>query len=127
MSRVRVLIRPKAGILDPQGQTVERALTGAGFGPDQLQVFEGKEGAVRLDLQGVRHGGWVEFRRGVERLFADETRIFDRTEEVLMSGGVMVAALTGGDEALRDRAVEVLKAHGGQEVVYWGEWTIHRL
>ena len=30
--RVRVLIRPKAGILDPQGQAVERALPALGFG-----------------------------------------------------------------------------------------------
>jgi len=29
--RVRVLIRPKAGILDPQGQAVERALPALGF------------------------------------------------------------------------------------------------
>ena len=29
--RVRVLIRPKSGILDPQGQTVERALPALGF------------------------------------------------------------------------------------------------
>jgi phosphoribosylformylglycinamidine synthase len=28
---VRVLIRPKEGILDPQGQTVERALPALGF------------------------------------------------------------------------------------------------
>jgi phosphoribosylformylglycinamidine synthase len=30
-SRKRVLIRPKEGILDPQGQTVERALPALGF------------------------------------------------------------------------------------------------
>ncbi len=29
--RIRVLIRPKAGILDAQGQTVERALPALGF------------------------------------------------------------------------------------------------
>jgi phosphoribosylformylglycinamidine synthase len=29
--RVQVLIRPKAGILDPQGQAVERALPALGF------------------------------------------------------------------------------------------------
>jgi phosphoribosylformylglycinamidine synthase PurS subunit len=29
--RARVLIRPKAGILDPQGQTVERSLPALGF------------------------------------------------------------------------------------------------
>ena len=31
MTRVRVLIRPKHGILDPQGQTVEEALAALGF------------------------------------------------------------------------------------------------
>jgi phosphoribosylformylglycinamidine synthase subunit PurS len=30
-TRKRVLIRPKEGILDPQGQTVERALPALGF------------------------------------------------------------------------------------------------
>jgi phosphoribosylformylglycinamidine synthase PurS subunit len=29
--KVQVLIRPKAGILDPQGQTVEQALQALGF------------------------------------------------------------------------------------------------
>jgi phosphoribosylformylglycinamidine synthase len=31
MPRARVLVRPKAGILDPQGQAVERALPALGF------------------------------------------------------------------------------------------------
>lgn len=31
MTAARVLIRPKRGILDPQGQTVERALPALGF------------------------------------------------------------------------------------------------
>jgi phosphoribosylformylglycinamidine synthase len=31
MARVRVLVRPKAGILDPQGQTVEQVLPALGF------------------------------------------------------------------------------------------------
>jgi phosphoribosylformylglycinamidine synthase PurS subunit len=38
-SRKRVLIRPKAGILDPQGQTVERALPALGFeGVSEVRV-----------------------------------------------------------------------------------------
>ena len=37
--RMRVLIRPKAGILDPQGQAVERALPALGFdGVSQVHV-----------------------------------------------------------------------------------------
>ena len=39
MTRARVLIRPKAGILDPQGQAVERALPALGFeGVRQVHV-----------------------------------------------------------------------------------------
>ncbi len=37
--RARVLIRPKAGILDPQGKAVERALPALGFsGISQVHV-----------------------------------------------------------------------------------------
>jgi phosphoribosylformylglycinamidine synthase len=37
--RRRVLIRPKEGILDPQGQTVERALPALGFeGVSEVRV-----------------------------------------------------------------------------------------
>ena len=39
MTRARVLIRPKQGILDPQGQTVERALPALGFeGVSEVRV-----------------------------------------------------------------------------------------
>ena len=37
--RARVLVRPKAGILDPQGQAVERALPALGFtGARQVHI-----------------------------------------------------------------------------------------
>ena len=46
--RARVLIRPKAGILDPQGQTVERALPALGFdGVSNVHVGR----LVELDVQ----------------------------------------------------------------------------
>jgi phosphoribosylformylglycinamidine synthase PurS subunit len=39
MAKARVLIRPKAGILDPQGKAVERALPALGFeGIGQVHV-----------------------------------------------------------------------------------------
>jgi phosphoribosylformylglycinamidine synthase subunit PurS len=46
--RVRVLIRPKAGILDPQGQAVERALPALGF-DGVRNVHVGR--LVELDVQ----------------------------------------------------------------------------
>jgi phosphoribosylformylglycinamidine synthase subunit PurS len=46
--RVRVLIRPKAGILDPQGQAVERALPALGFsGASNVHVGR----LVELDVE----------------------------------------------------------------------------
>jgi phosphoribosylformylglycinamidine synthase PurS subunit len=46
--RARVLIRPKEGILDPQGQAVERALPALGF-EDVANVHVGR--LVELDVE----------------------------------------------------------------------------
>jgi phosphoribosylformylglycinamidine synthase PurS subunit len=48
VTRVRVLIRPKAGILDPQGQAVERALPALGFS-GVAKVHVGR--LVELDVE----------------------------------------------------------------------------
>jgi phosphoribosylformylglycinamidine synthase len=46
--RATVLIRPKAGILDPQGQAVERALPALGFdGVSEVRVGR----LVELDVE----------------------------------------------------------------------------
>jgi phosphoribosylformylglycinamidine synthase subunit PurS len=48
--RARVLIRPKQGILDPQGQAVERALPALGFeGVTEVRVGR----LVELDVEDV--------------------------------------------------------------------------
>jgi phosphoribosylformylglycinamidine synthase PurS subunit len=59
--RARVLIRPKAGILDPQGQAVERALPALGF-------------------EGVRH---VHVGRLVELDVDDPARLPEMCERLL--------------------------------------------
>ena len=59
--RVRVLIRPKAGILDAQGQAVERALPALGF-------------------EGVRH---VHVGRLIELDVEDPSRVAEMCERLL--------------------------------------------
>jgi phosphoribosylformylglycinamidine synthase PurS subunit len=49
--RVRILIRPKEGILDPQGQVVEQALQALGF-EQARNVHVGR--LVELDVDDVR-------------------------------------------------------------------------
>jgi phosphoribosylformylglycinamidine synthase PurS subunit len=48
VTRVQVLIRPKRGILDPQGQAVERALPALGF-EGVARVHVGR--LVELDVE----------------------------------------------------------------------------
>jgi phosphoribosylformylglycinamidine synthase len=61
--RVRVLIRPKEGILDPQGKAVERALPALGFA-DVHNVHVGR--LVELDVDDVS-----EVEAMCERLLAN--------------------------------------------------------
>jgi phosphoribosylformylglycinamidine synthase subunit PurS len=61
VARARVLIRPKEGILDPQGKAVERALPALGF-------------------EGVEH---VRVGRMVELEAADPARIPELCEKLL--------------------------------------------
>jgi len=50
--RYRVLVRPKAGILDPQGQAVERALPALGFkGVENVHVGR----LIELDVADAAH------------------------------------------------------------------------
>ena len=61
--RVRVLIRPKEGILDPQGKAVQRALPALGFA-DVHNVHVGR--LVELDVDDVS-----EVEAMCERLLAN--------------------------------------------------------
>ena len=63
MPRARVLIRPKEGILDPQGQAVERALPALGF-DDVSNVRVGR--LVELDVEDASEVGEM-----CERLLAN--------------------------------------------------------
>jgi hypothetical protein len=57
----------------------------------------------------------------------DETDVYKRADEVLRSGGWIVAAFTEGDATKKERAARIFKAHHSQEVLYWGEWTLECL
>jgi phosphoribosylformylglycinamidine synthase PurS subunit len=63
MPRARVLIRPKPGILDPQGQAVERALPKLGF-TGAANVHVGR--LIELDVEDL-----AELPAMCERLLAN--------------------------------------------------------
>jgi phosphoribosylformylglycinamidine synthase len=66
--RVRVLIRPKEGILDPQGQAVERALPALGYA-DVENVHIGR--LIELDVGGDERTVKARVEEMCERLLAN--------------------------------------------------------
>jgi phosphoribosylformylglycinamidine synthase PurS subunit len=62
--KVTVLVRPKRGILDPQGQAVEGSLRKLGFAVEQVRVGR------LIDLE-VEAGGVDDARAQVERMCTD--------------------------------------------------------
>ncbi len=63
MARARVLIRPKEGILDPQGKAVERALPALGFeGIEHVRVGR------MVELEAEDSERLAEPRAGLQRI-----------------------------------------------------------
>jgi phosphoribosylformylglycinamidine synthase len=66
--KVRVLIRPKEGILDPQGQAVERALPALGYdGVENVHVGR----LIELDVGGDERTIPARVEEMCERLLAN--------------------------------------------------------
>ncbi|HYZ70927.1 MAG TPA: phosphoribosylformylglycinamidine synthase subunit PurS, partial [Thermoleophilaceae bacterium] len=94
VTRARVLIRPKQGILDPQGQTVERALPALGF--------EGVES--------------VHVGRLVELEVADDERVAEMCEQLLANPlGVGRLEL---DEATDVHRLDALETERGERTLH---------
>ena len=66
--RVRVLVRPKEGILDPQGQAIERALPALGYaGVSNVHVGR----LIELELNGSEGDVVSQVGEMCERLLAN--------------------------------------------------------
>ncbi len=100
-----------------------RALADAGFGDDRTDIFSGEEGAEKLDIDGLHHGRWVRFVRSLEDNLTDDAYLCHRIDEVLRTGGTMIAVYCHGKKKEREQAVDVLKNNGGTELVSWGRWV----
>jgi hypothetical protein len=117
------------GIIDDAGdaQAALRGLKAAGFAADQIQVLTGKEGAHRLDVKGDEHGPLARIVRSTQALFSDdEIEDAARYEQELLIGhfGIGIKAQYQED---RDNARQILKAHRGHFINFYGRWAIENL
>ena len=117
------------GVIDNVGdaQAALRDLKAAGFTADQVQVLTGEEGAHRLDVQGDEHGPLAHIVRSTQKLLGDyEIKDATRYEQELLAGhfGIGVAAHYKED---RDKARQILKAHRGHFINFYGRWIMEIL
>lgn len=107
----------------PPGEDVRpvlNELSAAGFPDDVIQAFTGTEGLEKLDPEARHHGWWVRFMRAIEDTFFEDDQEFRRAEQILKAGGSVVAVFTFKDREKKKRAAEILAAHHGRDVMYWG-------
>jgi phosphoribosylformylglycinamidine synthase len=84
--RARILVRPKAGILDPQGQAVERALPALGFaGVSNVHVGR----LIELDVEDP-----AQLPEMCERLLANP---LIESYEIVDGAGVELAISAGAE------------------------------
>ncbi|HWD74222.1 MAG TPA: phosphoribosylformylglycinamidine synthase subunit PurS [Solirubrobacteraceae bacterium] len=89
--RARVLVRPKAGILDPQGQVVERALPALGFSGVR-NVHVGR--LIELDVEDP-----AQLPEMCQRLLTNpliEDYVVERVEPVESATADSIGSLPGG-------------------------------
>jgi hypothetical protein len=106
-------------VLDPDSETGDAVtdLTDAGF---RYEVLRGESGREHLD-PGDRHDGLMATVRRLVEHFGDEYQVLDRLDDALAAGKLVVSVDTRPENA--NRAVDILRRHGGHYLWRFGEWT----
>lgn len=126
---IRYPINRVVGIID-NGQDVQAALRDlrvAGFAADHVNVLTGEEGAHRLDVKGDEHGPLAHLVRSTQQLLGDyEIKEATRDAQELFAGHFGIG-VTVRDKGERDQARQILKAHHGHHINYYGRWLVEYL
>lgn len=106
-------------IVDDSGETGRAipALRAAGIEEDGISSFRGEAGAVRIDASGSHHGLFARLVRVSQAMSMDGDQS-QRYEDEARSGHTVIAASAPATE-VPDRALGILKAHGGHYINYY--------
>ena len=114
------------GIIDDPGEAKAalRDLRAAGFTADEIEVLMGEEGARRTDVTGEGHEASVHIVRSTQKApaYYDAPVIVRRVEQELQAGHYFIGVTAKEPEA-RERALDILKSHGGHFINFYGRWA----
>jgi len=116
------------GIIDDPAdcKAALKDLKAAGFTAAEIEVLSGEEGAHRLDPTGEEHGPLARFARWIEKAGDMETEHVRRHEEEVLAGHFGIGVNATEPEA-REKVREILKAHNGHFINFYGQWAIEAM
>jgi len=110
----------------PHAQAAIEALNVAGFAEDQVDMLCGLEGARRLDVNGKEHGVLARLYRFIEGFGDMEHNHLKRYEQELLAGHFVIA-VKARDKESREQARQIVKAHDGYFINFYGRWHVEGL
>jgi hypothetical protein len=116
------------GIIDTPDdlQGVLAALKDAGIDLGDIETLCGQPGMERLDRSGKRHGLVAQLIRLAQFMGEEQTHL-QRHEEELAAGHFLISVVVGKDESVKGRVRDLLHAHGGHYVHYYGAYAVQDL
>lgn len=104
-----------------------RDLRAAGFTAEEIEVLTGEEGAHRIDTTGEGHGPLARGVRALQKLLGDYEPVHVRRHEQELLAGHYGIGVTARDQEARERVREILKAHNGHFINFYGVWALEVL
>ena len=118
------------GIIDdPDGAKAALSdLRAADFTVNEIEVLMGEEGARRIDMSVQRHevSGHIVPSTQKPPAFYDAPAIVGRVEEELLAGHYFIG-VTAKESDAKERALDILKSHGGHFINFYGRWAAEGL
>ena len=110
-----------------QASLAVESLVRAGFDREAIDVLHGEQDLRRLDPSGGEHGVFAKLQRSLIRgAVGSEFKHLTHHVEDVQAGRFVVMVLTQ-DRATRDRAADILHAHGAEFVGFYGRWAYESL
>jgi hypothetical protein len=95
------------------------AIEGLAIGADRLEVLTGDDGAAAFDGSGRSHGLFGRLYRAIQFTLVDQAPDFTYYEAAARLGRVVLSVKPKG-EAQRRQCVDIMRAHGGHFINYYG-------
>lgn len=93
-----------------------------GFSADEIGILTGTEDAEKLDAATGKKGFFAKMLTSGVDMGDRDTDYFERYRKALLDGRTVVGVVAKSDE-MRDNARQILKAHGGRFITFFGQFV----